>query len=101
MTLSNYQPPRVSFDKVSDKPYKRSLPEPFQRPKIELSEVKREWQWVYPSRISRFDTIVDKGLVDKIEEMNSGYLFSCRGGDIHVNHETKLFAFTRVVESPD
>lgn len=82
----------------SSQPAKRSLPEPFSRPKIEISEVKREWQWVLPETLIKNDVVPDLGLVKKIEYDEFGGIYTtihAANGVRDFNADVKIWAFTR------
>lgn len=52
---------------VSSEPVKRTLPPPFERPKIEVSAAGRSWQWINPEHIEENDIIPDFGLIKAVD----------------------------------
>lgn len=74
---------------------KANLPEPFQRPKIEVSAAGREWIWVTPDKLSKNDIVSNMGLVDEVIEDSEGSLLKCRGMTRKIPTGQTVFAFTR------
>jgi hypothetical protein len=80
----------------SSEPPKKHKPAPFQRPRIELGAVKREWKWVLPSEVHKGDIVPDFGLIEDIIPRNSeGYVFIAgRGKSDYFDPDIRIWAFT-------
>lgn len=93
---------------VSSERPKKTLPPPFERPKIDISAAGRSWQWVLPEHLKENDIVPDMGLVESVHVWSDPLQVRivARGGtkdfpvfdfskDFLNPTPTKIWAFTR------
>lgn len=74
------------------------LPKPFHRPRVEIPEERREWQWIDPKYIRNNDIIPDMGLIREVINLTfTNNIIRVVGTSTTNDFEAdkKVWAFTR------